>query len=277
MSPLAGIRLVALDLDGTLLPATKKLTERARRVVPELRAAGIHVMLATGKGWSLTEGYACELGIDAPCIALEGALVSRPGADTPLRRLTLGPGQRADVHDALDGLSVGYFFAHDGSRIFANRRMAGRIPEMSIWDPDVVLTDACLSDPSLGHAHVLHLIGEPHEIDEAHARVAAVDLPGVDLFRIDFWDGLKQLQVRPLGVGKHRGLATVLEALDVPVTALLACGDWWNDVEMIAMAAVGVAPSNAVEGVRAAADHVLPGSCEDDAVIRFLEDALHAL
>jgi len=277
LSPLAGVRLVAIDLDGTLLPATKRLTERARRVVPELREAGIHVALATGKGWSLTEGYARELGIDAPCVALEGALVSRPGATEPLRRLTIGPAHRADVHRALDGLGVGYFFTHDGSRIVANRRMESRVRELNIWDRDVVLTDACLSDPSLGNAHVLHLVGEPDEIDEAHARVAAVDLADVVLVKFEFWDGLHQLQVRPVGIGKHRGLETVLTALDVSAHQMLACGDWWNDVEMLRMAGVGVAPSNAVEGVREAADHVVSGTCEDDAIPRFLEDALDKL
>jgi len=277
VSPLDGVRLVALDLDGTLLPTSKKLTPRARRVVPALREAGIDVTLATGKGWSLTEGYARELGVDAPCVALEGALVSRPGAATPLRRLTLGPAHRADVHHALGGLGVGYFFTHDGSRIFANERMAPRLPQLRVWDPDVVLTGACLSDPSLGNAHVLHLVGEPHEIDEAHALVSSVELTDCELFRIDFWDGLHQLQIRPLGVGKHRGLESVLESLDIAAEAMLACGDWWNDVEMIRMAGVGVAPSNAVEAVRAAADHVTPGTSDDDTIIRFLEDALNAL
>ncbi|MEW6754774.1 MAG: HAD hydrolase family protein [Candidatus Latescibacterota bacterium] len=54
-SPLEGIRLVVLDLDGTLLPASKRLTDRARRVVADLGDAGIAVSLATGKGWNLTD------------------------------------------------------------------------------------------------------------------------------------------------------------------------------------------------------------------------------
>jgi len=277
VSPLEGMKLVVLDLDGTLLPSTKKLSQRALRVIPALREAGIDVTLATGKGWRLTEGYAQQLGVSAPCVALEGALVARPGAASPLRRLTIGARRRADVHDALDGLGLGYFFTPDGSRIVANQRMATRLPELRIWDPDVSLTDACLSDASLGDAHVLHLVGEPHEISEAHARVSAGSLNDIDLFKSEFWDGLHQLQIRPLGIGKHRGLESVLEELDVAAHAMLACGDWWNDVEMIRMAGVGVAPSNAVEGVREAADHVTPGTSDDDTIIRFLEDALHAL
>ena len=276
MSPLAPIRLVVLDLDGTLLPTTKVLTPRARRVVAALHASGRHVTLATGKGWTLTERYAVELGIDAPCVALEGALVARPG-QAPIRRLTLTAAQRAEVHAVVHDLPLGYFFTHDGSRILADRRMEPKLPELRIWDPDVEITDAPLSDPGLGEAHVLHLVGEPADVAIARDRMAARDLPGVELFHNEFWDGLDQVQVRPPGIGKHRALESVLAELGVGAHEMLACGDWWNDVEMLRMAGVSVAPSNAVPGVRDAAHHVVPGTSDDDAVVRFLESALAAL
>ena len=76
---------------------------------------------------------------------------------------------------------------------------------------------------------------------------------------------------------QHRGLESVLEELHLSAEAMLACGDWWNDVEMIRMARVGVAPANAVEEVREAADHVTTGTSDDDAIVGFLDDALRAL
>ena len=276
MSPLTNIRLVVLDLDGTLLPSTKVLSDRARRVVGELRESGRHVTLATGKGWTLTERYARELSIDAPCVALEGALVARPGC-VPLRRLTLPAPVRAAVHAVVRDLQVSYFFTSDGSRIVASRGMQSRLAELRIWDPDVVVTDAMLDDPGFGDPHVLHLVGEPAQVALARDRVAAADVAGTELFHGGFWDGLDQLQVRPHGIGKHRALESVLAELAVTADEMLACGDWWNDVEMLQMAGVGVAPSDAVEGVRDAACHVVPGTSDDDAVVRFLEDALHSL
>lgn len=276
MSPLQGVRLVVLDLDGTFLPSSKVLTERARRVVAELHASGRHVTLATGKGWTLTERYARELGIDAPCVALEGALVARPGA-APLRRLVLTSEQRAQVHAATCDLDVGWFFTHDGSRTLAHERLAPELPLLRIWDPHVELTGAALDEPSLGDAHVLHLVGDPEPVTTARERVAALGLAGTELFHNEFWEGRQQLQVRPHGVGKHRGLLDVLAELGVSASEMMACGDWWNDVEMLEMAGVAVAPSNAVEGVRARAHHVVPGTSDDDAVARFLEDALRAL
>ena len=93
-SPLRGIELVALDLDGTLLPSSKRLTPETKRVVAQVREAGIHVTLVTGKGWTLTSGYARALGLDVPIVALEGALVGHPAHEraTPgamLRSLAL--------------------------------------------------------------------------------------------------------------------------------------------------------------------------------------------
>ena len=276
MSALDGVRLVAFDLDGTLLPSTKVLPERARRVTAGLRERGIDVVLATGKGWTLTERYALDMGVAAPCVALEGALVALPGGP-PLRRLVVGAAERAHVAGVVHGLRLGWFFTPDGSRIHASGCLAGSTHLLRIWDPDVALTDAPLAAPELGDAHVLHLIGAAEDVDGAHARLAVEGPADVELFRAEFWDGVQQLQVRPRGTGKHHALRYVLETRGVAAAEMMACGDWWNDVEMLRMAGVAVAPSDAVEGVRAAAHHVVPGTCDDEAVLRFVEEQLERL
>jgi hydroxymethylpyrimidine pyrophosphatase-like HAD family hydrolase len=153
------------------------------------------------------------------------------------------------------------------------------MPQLLIWDPFVDLTD----EPPHGvdaephDAYVLHFIGLPDEVAAARDRVAALALADIDLFHQDFWLGHHQLHVRPRGVDKAAGLAHVLRGLGVRPDELLAAGDWWNDVGMLSMARVSVAPGNAVEGVRAAANHALTGTCEDDAVVRFLEESLRTL
>jgi hydroxymethylpyrimidine pyrophosphatase-like HAD family hydrolase len=78
-------------------------------------------------------------------------------------------------------------------------------------------------------------------------------------------------------VDKRSGLTHVLSRLGVGASELLAAGDWWNDVTMLRMARVAVAPANAVRGVRDAAHHVLPHTCEEDALAHFLDAALKAL
>jgi 5-amino-6-(5-phospho-D-ribitylamino)uracil phosphatase len=277
-SPLEGVRLVALDLDGTLLPASKKLTDRTIGVVRDVRAAGIEVTLATGKGWNHTRRYAEELGLTAPVVALEGALVAEPGAAGPaIHSRTLATETVRAVHSALAGLDVGFFYCHDRHRTRLDRRIERWLPQVEIWDPHV---DVVAGPPGGEDGHRpfgFTLIGPPAEVHAAKARVAAMALPEVDLFHAEFWDGHDQLHLRPAGVDKRSGLSHVLARLDMGASELLAAGDWWNDVTMLRMARVAVAPSNAVSGARDAAHHVLPRTCEEDALAHFLAEALAGL
>lgn len=277
VSPLHGVRLVALDLDGTLLPSSKRLTDRAVGVVRDLGAAGVGVALATGKGWALTERYARELGLLSPHVALEGALVAEVRAEGEARTLhsrTLDASLFRRVHDLVADLRLGSFACTDRRLTRVTAHLADRIDQIRIWDPEVVLVDRWHDDTP---GFILHLVGEPAAVAEARRRVTALDLAHVELFHAEFWDGYDQLQVRPHGIGKHHGLRHVLDRAGLSAEHLLAAGDWWNDVEMLRMARVSVAPSNAVEGVRTAATHVAPGTCDDDAVVRFLERALATL
>lgn len=278
-SPLRGVKLVALDLDGTLLPASKILTDRAVGVIRDVRAAGIEVTLATGKGWNHTRRYAEELGLTAPLVALEGSLVKRAAGRKPLHSRLLTAATVHAVHEAVAGLDVGWFYCHDRGRTRAHRRLEQWLPQLLIWDPLVDLTD----EPPHGvdaephDAYVLHFIGPPGPVAAARERVAALALGDIDLFHQDFWKGYEQLHVRPRGVDKAAGLAHVLEDLGVEPSQMLAAGDWWNDVGMLSMAGVSVVPANAVDGVKSAASHVLKGTCEDDAVVAFLEESLARL
>lgn len=278
-SPLDGVRLVALDLDGTLLPASKRLTDRARRVAGDLRDAGIVVTLATGRGWTHAERYARELGIAHPLVTFEGALVATPSSAPDdargrhvLHHRTLHADLVRRVAQAVADLRLGYFVCTDAGRTVASRHLADRVDQIAIWDPHVDLVDVWLEADARGY--ILHLIGPPDDVREAYRRMHGLGLEDVEYFHVEFWDGFDQLQIRPHGIGKHVGLRHVLDHLGLTPADVLAAGDWLNDVDMLRMARVSVAPANAVPEIRAIATHVLDRTCDDDAVVRFLEDAL---
>ncbi|PYS76010.1 MAG: Cof-type HAD-IIB family hydrolase, partial [Acidobacteria bacterium] len=68
------IRLVALDLDGTLLDSRGELTARNRAAIGAARAAGVSVALVTGRRFRDARPLALELGLDVPVISHNGAL-----------------------------------------------------------------------------------------------------------------------------------------------------------------------------------------------------------
>lgn len=281
--PLDGVRLVALDLDGTLLPSDKRLTPRALRVVSDLRDAGIAVTLATGRGWTSAEQYARELRLAHPLVTFEGALVALPSHATvagsgreTIHEATLHADVIRRVVHAIEDLHLGFFVCTAAERTVASRRvLAERRDQVAIWDERVHFVDAWREAET--HGYILHLVGPPAEVREADRRLEALALPGVEYFRAAFWDGYDQIQVRPHGIGKHEGLRRILARMDLGPEHLLAAGDWLNDISMLRFARVSVTPSNGAPEVREIATHVLGGTSDDDAVIRFLEDALATL
>src|SRR5919199_1596351 len=68
------VRLVALDLDGTLLDSRGRLSERNRRAIREARSRGVEVALVTGRRFRDARPVALELGLDVPLVAHNGAL-----------------------------------------------------------------------------------------------------------------------------------------------------------------------------------------------------------
>ncbi|MCH8919421.1 MAG: HAD-IIB family hydrolase [Chloroflexi bacterium] len=87
---MSGIKLIALDLDGTLLNSALKVSERNAEAVKLALDAGVKVVLATSRWYRLAKRDADRLGIDTPLICNNGAVVKRPQGGDELRHLRNG-------------------------------------------------------------------------------------------------------------------------------------------------------------------------------------------
>src|SRR5262249_55014675 len=113
--------------------------------------------------------------------------------------------------------------------------------------------------------HKLLVIGPPDRMEKLGEAVHAAGLP-VHAVQSE----PQYLEILPAGVSKGAALQAMLAALDVPVEAVIAVGDNWNDLEMIEGAGLGVAMGHAPAGVRARADHVC-GTSEEEGFRQVLE------
>ncbi|HEV2659294.1 MAG TPA: HAD-IIB family hydrolase, partial [Ktedonobacteraceae bacterium] len=73
------IKLLAIDIDGTLLNPQKQITPRTRAAIQAAHAAGVVVALATARRYRNTAPIAAELGIDIPLVLCDGALIMQGG------------------------------------------------------------------------------------------------------------------------------------------------------------------------------------------------------
>ncbi|MCL6635607.1 MAG: Cof-type HAD-IIB family hydrolase [Peptococcaceae bacterium] len=247
-------RLVAVDLDDTLLDRNLQLTEPVRRAVAAVRAAGVHFTISTGRMFRSAARLAGELGIDLPLITYQGALVKNSLSGEVLidRPLPLAYAREviAAVHDK------GYHLnAYLDDRLLVERDTpeGRRYAEVAGVEMEVVgdFLEYLDRDPT----KVLVIAAEP-QLDALAAEMAPVygNLLHIVKSKPHF------LEFSHLEATKGHALAALAAAFGVPREAVLAVGDSYNDLEMLEFAGLGVAVANAREEVKRKAGYVTKAS-----------------
>ena len=256
------IRLVALDLDGTLMGRDRVLGLRVRAAVAEASALGVVVTLATGRMYQSTVPYASALGLRAPLICYQGGYVREmPGpAGAPGRLLYHRPMCAAVARAAIRWSREREFWPHANidDRLLVQsddpsvRAYSRRATVEAEYFEDL---EAAVTRP----ATKVLAVGEPPMPEEALASARAAfegrAFPTVS-------DPL-YLEFNAPGVSKGRALRWLARRLGVSPAQTLAIGDQHNDVEMLAEAGHSVAMAGSPEAVRRVARHVTV-SLEDD-------------
>ena len=273
-----------LDVDGTVCDSRHEPAADACAAIARVRAAGIHVMLATGRRYRDTLPVAARLGIDRPLVTASGALVKDPRDHVTLVRAAFDPHVLAGVlrmvvergHEPIvytDSFSAGYDFhcrrlpdaAAPGRGVDQylerNRSLADVLPDLDRAPPagafagfamgprEAMLDlEAALHDAWPGRLS-LHTIRSPRYLD---------------------W----MCEIAPAGITKWSGVCAVAHRLGIGSEAICAVGDDVNDLPMIRAAGLGFAMGNATDEVRAAADRVV--ATHDDGGIAEVADLLLA-
>jgi Cof subfamily protein (haloacid dehalogenase superfamily) len=254
------VRLVALDLDNTLLDGANGLSEANAAAVRRLRAAGVHVVLATGKHPLAFADLARRLGLPGPHVCLNGAALWTPGrqglSGTPL---SAPAARRALRAAARVGLEAARFTARrivigpGGDALAAILTAVGE-PVLRAPRPLRIRTP-------VWKLLTLLAAGDPREAQVRRLAAEAADL-GVVRTSDQF------LEFVPAGSSKGRALRQVQKALGVNASHTVAFGDHMNDLEMLRDAALGVTFTTAPAAVRRVAGRVVPPG--PDAVAREL-------
>lgn len=254
-------KLVALDLDGTLLPFYGAISARTKQVIRSAMDAGIVVVLASGRPFPAMQPYVEELAITAPVIANQGCQIVLPDTlqvvyDVAIpfapARLLLDYLQPRDLDVIVDIHDDVYVRASRFSEEFFDGFIRHR------YCPTDDLNGIMNEEP----AKVLII-----DAKEGHERL----LPKL---QARFGDQIRFIRAHPmfieaipLGVSKATALERVIGDLGISQEQTIAIGDADNDIEMVAWAGLGVAMGNASSGLMAVADHIAPPVDEDGAAV----------
>lgn len=264
-------RLVATDLDGTLLRNDKTLSPRTVEALARTSAEGVGVVLVTGRPIRWLHHVYEQLGEPLPTICANGAVVYDPVADQVLRADPLAPDLLAEVVRRLRAEVPGVNFAVE---VVDGREFRHETAYALSWDSGNPGIRAVESLADLLGAPAVKLLARAGTQDpDVFVKVVAGALAGLAEATHSSYTGL--IEISAAGVTKAAGLAWYCTQQGVDADEVVAFGDMPNDVPMLTWVGRGVAVANAHRAVLEIADDVTTGN-EVDGVAAYLEGLLAA-
>ena len=261
------IRLVATDVDGTLLDPQGCLTPRTLAAIQAASAAGVTVALATARRWTGASHTASQLDFRGPLIVFDGAMIrSYPDGEV----LSAAPFDRATAQRSAEAMSS---YGLQPIMQFCDERAEHlRVAEEvahSAWSADYL-------DVFRGQiqfcpvAELCEVAADPMRL-VAFAPVSILRRVAVDLASPAFGRqllltgnfGMAELTLFSTDASKGNALTMLARSLDIPLEETMAVGDGLNDISMLQVAGLGVAMGQAPRRVRASADVVTASNAED--------------
>lgn len=251
------VRLVATDLDGTLLRDDQSVSERTRRALEAAQGVGITVVLVTGRPPRFVQPLAPELGVSGPAICCNGALLYDPLTNAVLAHAPMTSEAARAVVMRMRAASPGVGFAIERELRYGCDQTYRQLGGGRLRPEDDEVADAltlCAQDVT--KLIVRHPTLGSHDF-YPQARSLASDIAAVTI------SGPHIVELNALGVDKAAMLARLCARLAIAPAQVMAFGDMPNDAPMLAWAGRGVAVANAHPEARAAADEHTASNMED--------------
>lgn len=258
-------KLIALDLDGTALDEAGEIRPRTKTAVAAARAAGVEIVLVTGRHHVATRPYHAELALTTPAICCNGAYVFDMARDQAVAGRPIEPAQARELlalcraHDlhALIYTDRAMTFERMNAHMRRLTEWAARYPEPSRPRIEQVESfDQVIEDAGLIWKFVVS-----HDDAETLALWRA-EVDARSDFSVEFsWTN--RADVVRAGLSKGARLIEWARSRGVEASQIVAFGDNHNDLSMIEAAGLGVAMGNAEPELKAAARLVVGDNASD--------------
>lgn len=250
------IKLVALDMDGTLLNDEKKITPKTKECLSVLKKKGIPVVIVTGRSFEALKPYKEELGLETPVICYNGSRIVDGKTGGILKDYTLADescrkiiefARKEDIH------VQGY---KDGILYFEKTRS-----ESDHYESHVNLKGEIINFDSLSPLNMTKMmyVGAHGKLQDAMERLEKEigTITSIMFSNVEFLEFMRK------GVSKGKALHEILSSMRLSPSEVIAFGDGDNDITLIEEAGVGVAMGNASPIIKEAADMVTLSNNED--------------
>ncbi|MHC5228563.1 Cof-type HAD-IIB family hydrolase [Enterococcus sp. LJL99] len=263
------IKLIAIDLDGTLLDSKKEISLRSKTALMEAKAAGVKVVLCTGRPLKAIEVYLEELGLRDNgdySITFNGGLVQKNESGEIMEKALMPLEDIHELHELAVVLNVPLDVLSDG--------LVLQLPS----SPDYPSIYSELNNLLTFEAAQLEQLSADGVYNKAVVALEAEYLDEqIKKIPSEFYDRYEVIKTRknllefmPKGITKAYGISLLAKDLGIKQEEIMTIGDEENDLPMIEYAGLGVAMENAVPEVKAAAQ-VITDTNDRDGVAKVVE------
>ncbi|NEW08693.1 HAD family phosphatase [Paenibacillus sp. SYP-B3998] len=252
-------KLIALDVDGTLLNDQYVLTDKTKQTIQEVHDAGCHIVLCTGRAPASTLPILQELGLEGTMITHNGAATVHADeqGQTLVNEFAFSLQEIQPMLDYVrkDGI---HFDVCTPFNMYIERigEYEKQMYKKFMIDPKLVTDVSELQLPIVKFT----LFAKPEVLDRVEQEWEAQKLYGsLRMIR----SGDLFIDVMNAKANKGNALKALATTLEVEANEVMAIGNYYNDLEMMAFAGLGVAVANSPEGVKQAADAITASNNED--------------
>lgn len=264
-------KIIALDLDGTLLNAEGKLTSYTVQTIQKIRKAGHTVLIATGRPYRMAKPLYDELKLDTPMINFNGALTHIPNKKwSGERSIRIDKDYAREFIASEMAFQADFIAAEYKNQFFITHTHVDRI-NPHLLGVETISRETMLQ-PQL-------ITSDPHSLlmqtraEDKYSLAEEIRIQFNHELEVNTWGGpLNILEVGAKGVTKASALVYLLDYLQIDKQQLVAFGDEQNDVQMLQLAGTAYAMKNANKTLLPYADRITKYTNTEDGVARELSD-----
>lgn len=269
-------RLVAIDLDGTLLDMNKKISNRNKRAIALAKEKGVKIVICSGRVFTGARLYAKQVDSRDPVIACNGAIICENIDGEVIYSDNLDTEAGLKIVDICHKHQV-YYHVYSGNtmlteklgftslKYFENNRL---LPLEDRVDIEVVQNMAEKIKSMQGQVLKFVVVTDDTELLR-RVRNEIEQIYGVAVMSSNY----DNFEVMNKGVSKGAALKRLSELLSIPAGEMMAIGDNENDISMLEYAGLGVAMDNGEDCAKEAAQYVTASNSQDgvaEAIEKFI-------
>lgn len=257
------IKLIAIDLDGTLLNSAGKVSEANRQALKLAQEKGAKVVLCTGRPYQYMKHLIDDLGLNQPddyIITFNGGQIQKAQTGEVVKAYTLSKDDLLVWQAVCRELNLP-LNAIDAKEVYEPNEALSTYPSLYLLERPQ-LASSKQDFASFDSKHLFNKFVISTEVTYLDQQTAKIKEDVTNKYST-FKSNANLFEIVAKGVSKGNIVSVLADYLNIPLSQVMAIGDQENDMSMIEVAGVGVAMGNAIDCVKEVADYVTATQNED--------------